>query len=218
MSIGSIPNSNAAQQWQAMQRSRASKSDAAPDASASAGNSGPATTNAFPVDLRSMPYDEMSVTLPSGLTIGVLHMGSSLDASTEAEMVKSMEQLVGSLSGYTAPAGWTDPTSAASTGATPASDPTDSGTAAGTGQGSGQGSLDAVHVDLPGGLSLDVRHGSPTAESDSEATAVQDRLVQEMNDLVAALKAYSGTSSTGAAGSSAPTSSATANTGADKVA
>jgi hypothetical protein len=206
MSIGSVTNSNAAQQWQATQRSRASKSEAAPDASASAGSSGPASTNAFPVDLRSMPYDEMSVTLPSGLTLGVLHMGSNLDASTEAEMTKSMEQLVGSLSGYTAPAGWTDPTAAASTGATPASDPTDPGNAAAP----GQGSLDAVHVNLPGGLSLDVRHGSPTAESDDQATAIQDRLVQQMNELVAALKAYSGTSSGGASGA--------ANTGADKVA
>jgi hypothetical protein len=204
MSIASIPNSSAAQQWQAMQRSRASKPEAAPDAPGSAGTSAPASTNAFPVDLRSMSYDEMSVTLPGGLTLGIAHFGSSLDAGTEAQMVKSMEQLVGSLSGYTPPAGWADPTAASSTAA--AFDPTDPGATAD----SGQGSLDVVHVGLPGGMSLDVRHHSPTAESGSEATTVQDRLVKEMNDLVAALKAYSGTSSTGTAASPPPTSSASA--------
>lgn len=202
MSIASIPNSSAAQQWQAMQRSRASKSDAAPDAPGSAGSSEPASTNAFPVDLRSMAYDEMSVTLPGGLTMGVLHMGSNLDAGTEAEMVKSMQQLVGSLSGYTPPAGWTDPSSTAMR----ASVPSDAWMTADP----GEGTLDAVHVGLPGGMSFDVRHHSPTAESDNEATAVQDRLVKEMNDLVAALKAYSGTSSTGTPASPPPTSSASA--------
>jgi hypothetical protein len=157
-----------------------------------------------------MAYDEMSVTLPGGLTLGVLHMGSNLDASTEAEMIKSMEQLAGSLSGYTPPAGWADPTTASSAGATSASDPTDSGAAADP----GQGTLDAVHVGLPGGMSFDVRHHSPTVESDNEATAIQDRLVKEMNELVAALKAYSVPSSSGTAASPPPTSSASA----DKVA
>jgi hypothetical protein len=203
MSIASIPNSSAAQQWQAMQRSRASKSEAAPDTPGNAGSSDPTSTNAFPVDLRSMSYDEMSVTLPSGLTVGVLHMGSNLDAATEAEMMKSMQQLVGSLSGYTPPAGWADPTSASTNGAMRASVPADSWATADP----EQGSLDAVHVDLPGGLSLDVRHGSPSAESGDQATAVQDRLVKEMDELVAALKAYSGTSPAAAAGS---TSSASA--------
>jgi hypothetical protein len=201
MSIGSIPNSNAAQQWQAMQRQRASKSDTPPDQSGSAGSSAPASTNSFPVDLRTTPYDEMSVTLPSGLKVGVMHLGSSLDASTEQEMIKSMEQLVGGLQGYSASG-----SPAAATGTTPAAGATGSGGAADP----GQGDIDQIDVDLPNGLSLEVKHGSSGADG-SDGAAIDDRLTQEMTDLLSALKAYSGTSSTGAAASPAATSSASAN-------
>ena len=192
VSISSVSNAGAYSQWQAMQRLRTSAAPSATDPSAT--NNGASGSGAAPAGpLSSLtaggqtPYDSVMVTLPNGFSFGVAHFGSS-DQATEDQMVKSVEQMAEAFQGYSGVGSGTT----GANGAAPAADPTSS---QGTDPTQGAVSSDMIHVDLPNGMSLELRHSATGSETSSQSSAVADQMVKAAEELAAALQAYSGTSS-----------------------
>jgi hypothetical protein len=189
VSISSVSNAGAYSQWQAMQRLRTSATDT------TATNNGASSSGAAPAGPLSSataggqtPYDSIMVTLPNGFSFGVAHFGSSVDQATEDQMVKSVEQLAGALQGYSGVGSGTT----VANGAAPAADPTSS---QGTDATQGAVSTDMIDLDLPNGVSIEVQHSATGSETSDESSAVADQMVKAAEELAAALKAYSGTSS-----------------------
>lgn len=195
-------NTDALRQWQAMQRLRTS----APSPDAFSDNTaGSTTTSGTTADSAAAPagplssgtqgaatpYDSVMVNLPNGFSFGVVHLGAT-DQATEDQMVKSVEQMASALEGYSG-VGSSDKTSA--NGAAPAADTAGS---QGTDAPPGIVSLDMIHVDLPNGTSIEIQHAATASETSSESQAVADQMVKAADELAAALKAYSGTSSNAA--------------------
>lgn len=203
MSISNVTNTVAARQWPAMPRPRTS----APSPNVFADNTASASTSgsgAAPTDLLrdggaklvAIPYDSITVKLPNGAPVGVFHFGANADQTIEDQMVKSVEQLASAFGVSSA-----DPT--ATNSKLPASDTagsqgTDAPPSQGTDAPSGTRSIDMIHVDLPNGTSIEIRHAATADETTSERQAVADQMMKVADELAAALKAYSGTSSNSA--------------------
>jgi hypothetical protein len=182
-------------------------------ASASTSGSGAASggasgSGAAPTDLLrdggaklvAIPYDSITVKLPNGSSVGVFHFGANADQATDDQMVKSVEQLatalaVGTVSNSALPA-------AATVGSqgpdAPPSQGADAPPSEGTDAPSDTRSIDMIHVDLPNGTSIEIRHAATADETTSERQAVADQMMKVADELAAALKAYAGTSSNSA--------------------
>jgi hypothetical protein len=209
VSISSVANSSAFSPWQAMQRLRTSAASSATDSTA-AGN-GVSNSGAAPAGPLlglsaggQQPSDSVMVTLPNGFSFGVAHLGSSVDQATEDQMVKSVEQLAGALQGYASVGSGANTSSSGSAA--------DASNSQGTDGTQSARPIDMIHVDLPNGVSIEVRHSQTGSETSDESQAVADRMVKATEELAAALQAYAGTSST-AAGSN--NTSTTQSLGAD---
>jgi hypothetical protein len=173
MSIAGIANS-VTSPWQVANRRQAS---AAPSAQPSDGstNAPASATNSTVDPFRNLsPTDSIMVNLPNGLSIGMMHFGSPLDADGEEQMAKSVAQLAGSLAGLSGQAG-----------SSAAKDATGAGQMAGGQQGDGSGDL--LHVDMPNGITFDIRHWSQDGDTEN---AVTDQLTKTAAELADALKAY----------------------------
>ena len=202
MSISSIINTNPARQWQPMPRLRNSAPPPAPSGDSSASGTtasgGISGGQGWPAGLLSngargaaTPYDSIKVNLPNGLSIGIAHIGPDTDPAMEDQMVKSVEQMVSALEGYTGVGSGDKPSSNAGT---PAAD-----TAGSQAMPSGAVSIDMIHVDLPNGTSIEIRHAATANETASESQGFADQMVNAADELAAALKAYTGASSNTAA-------------------
>lgn len=129
------------------------------------------------------PYDAIKVDLPNGMSIGVVSFGNAgLDSAT----LKTIEDFVERLarrdtSGHQATS--TDGTNGAS--------------GAGNDDGPGVVGLDKIHVDLPNGISFEVRHSSGGQPTDN--LAVMKELTETAEELAEAFARYSPASSAAAA-------------------
>jgi hypothetical protein len=224
VSISSVTNSDVFRAWQAMQRRSASApspetfaassaSDGTSGTGAASGDTpgeGPARGGTFPgvVQLATLPYDSIRVTLPSGVTVGVWHFGPSTDQATEDQMVQAVEHLANSLSLYSIDMGAVNPgdlgadaarseaTVAPPAEATPG---TDAQPSQGTDEPADAFSIARVHLDLANGTSIEIRHAVKGSETASESEAAAERMAKAADELAAAFRAYAGTSSNTAA-------------------
>lgn len=123
------------------------------------------------------PYDAIKVDLPNGMSIGVVSFGNNgLDSAT----LKTIEDFVQRLASQ-------DTSGHQATGA----DRADNDDA------SGAVGLDKIHVDLPNGISFEVRHSSGGQPTDS--LAVMKDLTEVAEELAEAFARYSPASTAAAA-------------------
>jgi len=131
------------------------------------------------------PYDEVKVSLPNGMSIGIVHFGGGgLDSS----MLKSIEDFVQKLASQQISA---DP--AASAGQAQNDDTPD------------VVGIDKIHVDLPNGISFEVLHSSGGQATNSDA--VIKELTEAAEELAETLSHYSPASAAASAYASQATSS-----------
>jgi hypothetical protein len=117
------------------------------------------------------PYDSITVDLPNGISVGVYSFGGSgLDATS----LKTIEDFVERMA--------SEDTSRSSTSSTDGGSQT-SGTGS---EGPDVVGLDTIHVDLPNGISFEVRHSSGGQPTDS--LAVMKELTDTAEQLADAFK------------------------------
>ncbi len=171
-------------------------------ATASTQSQSTATAQAGSATGTSFPFisalDGISVRLPNGMSVGVVHIGPSAgqEGGTStgsgsdgsfSQMIDMVEQLVAAFEN--------SPTAAAST-ATQGS--TKDGTSAGgtsanaTSNLSSNTSIDGVSVDMPNGFSVEVFHADQGNETSADRAASSDQMVDTIEQLVAALDKYPG--------------------------
>jgi hypothetical protein len=123
------------------------------------------------------PYDAIKVDLPNGMSIGVVSFGNAGFDSTTLKTIEDFVQRLASkdTSGHQAPR---------------MSD-------TGNGEAPGVAGLDKVHVDLPNGISFEVRHSSGGQSTDSLATMKE--LTDTAEELAEVFKNYSPASTAAAA-------------------
>jgi hypothetical protein len=151
------------------------------------------------LDLTQMPYDSITVTLPNGSRFGVFHFGGNVDQAAEDEMVKSVERLASSISTYSFSGA-----AAAESGAAdaPPSEGSDAPPAQGTDAPPSEGgalAVDMVHIDLPNGTEIELRHATTGNETTDASQAAAEQMAKAAEELAAAFKAYAGASSSTAA-------------------
>jgi hypothetical protein len=119
------------------------------------------------------PYDAIKVNLPNGMSVGVYSFGGT---GLDSETLKTIEDFVQRLASQDIPghqASTTDKPSASS-GGDEASD---------------VAGLDKIHVDLPNGISFEVRHSSAGQTTDS--AAVMKELTDAAEELAEVFARYS---------------------------
>ena len=158
---------------------------------------GAPTTPAFGL-LNQMPSDSIMVSLPNGMSVGIAHFGGG-SSGFDAQMLASLEDLVGNLSHYATTKSTGDGTQP-NTGSD-ASDATGSNNDM-----KGMQAIDMMHVDLPNGISVEIRHSSATPEADGGLAAMNE-MEKAMEELVDHF---------GSMGSSADSGSTSANSAASQ--
>lgn len=123
------------------------------------------------------PYDEIKVDLPNGMSVGIFHFGGG---GFDSQALKSIEDFVQALAHE-------------QTSGQPASradQASNDGTPAAVG-------LDMIHVDLPNGISFEVRHSQGKQPMDS--AAIMKQLTDAAEELAESLAHYSPASSAASA-------------------
>ena len=174
MSVSGVAGPNIPRSWTPVQNRR--DDDTAQTASSNSSDQTGAPTSPFLGKITSEVTDSIMVSLPNGMKVGMFHFGGG-SSGFDAQMLASLEHLADNLSAYTTTAKGTND------GAQPnaASDGSDN-----TGSNSGmQGTqaLDMLHVDLPNGISVEIRHSSASAEADGGVAAMNE-MEKAMEELV----------------------------------
>lgn len=138
------------------------------------------------------------VSLPNGMSVGIAHFGGG-GSGFDAQMLASLEDLVGNLSHYT--------TTSTSTG-----DATKQNAASGVSGNDGSSSgiqgmqaLDMMHVDLPNGISVEIRHSSTSPEADGGVAAMKE-MEKAMEELVDHFSGLEGSTDPGSTAASSAAS------------
>ena len=122
-----------------------------------------------------MPIDSISVSLPNGMSVGMFHIGAG-GSGFDAQMIKSLEDLVSNLSAYTT-------TSKITPDATQPDAVSDGSKTTGSNSDlQRMQAIDMIHVDLPNGISIEVRHASSN-DADGGLAAMNE-MEKEMEELV----------------------------------
>lgn len=146
------------------------------------GNSPVETAAAQGVDGKDEPSsDTLSVEMPNGFKISGTHLGG--DSAFSAQLLGSMEDMIGFLNGFK-PAG-----GEAGTGSGSGTSGVGS-TAAGTGGGFAFRSLDTFHTDLGNGESVTLHYGTEKDGGNTDASAA-DAMAQAMQQIVSRYKSHS---------------------------
>jgi hypothetical protein len=103
--------------------------------------------------LTDRSYDEVSVSLPNGMTVGVINLGGT---GFDSAALKTFEDFVQKLASQNLQA-------------QPASGADGTGASSDADAQSNRVGLDKLHVDLPNGISFEVRHSSGGQPADSAA-------------------------------------------------
>src|SRR3954468_10114737 len=164
MRVSGVAGPNSPRSWTPIQNPR---DDNAQTESPNSPDETGAATTPFLGKIKTSVTDSITVTLPNGMKVGMFHIGGG-SSGFDAQMLASLEHLADHLSAYTTTAKGT------SDGAQPnaASDGSDN-----TGSNNGlQGTqaLDMLHVDLPNGISIEIRHSSASAEADGGVAAMNE--------------------------------------------
>jgi len=115
------------------------------------------------------PYDEVKVSLPNGMSIGIVHFGGG---GFDSSALKSIEDFVQKLASQQI-----------------SGDPASSADQAQNGDTPDAVGIDKVHVDLANGISVEVLHASGGHATDSDA--VLKELTEAAEELAESLSHYS---------------------------
>jgi hypothetical protein len=179
MSVSGVAGPNIPRSWTPILNRRDDSAQAAsptsPDqATNTSDQTGAPTTPAFGL-LNQIPSDSIMVSLPNGMSVGIAHLGGG-SSGFDAQMLASLEDLVGNLSSYTTTKSTGDGTQP--NAATDGSDTTGSNSDM-----QGMQAIDMMHVDLPNGISVEIRHSSATPEADGGLAAMNE-MEKAMEELV----------------------------------
>jgi hypothetical protein len=174
MSVSGVAGAYAPRSWTPIQNRR-NEDTVQSAASNPPGESGTPTTP-YAGELTQVPSDSISVSLPNGMSVGMFHIGAG-SSGFDAQMIKSLEDLVSNLSAYTT-------TSRGTADATQPDAVSDgSKTTGSSGDLQGMQAIDMIHVDLPNGISIEVRHASSSSDTDGGLAAMNE-MAKEMEELV----------------------------------
>jgi hypothetical protein len=179
MSVSGVAGPNSPRSWTPILNRRDDSAQAAspssPDQTTNASDqTGTPTTPAFGM-LNQMPSDSIMVSLPNGMSVGIAHFGGG-SSGFDAQMLASLEDLVGNLSHYTT-------TKSTGDGTRPNAAGDGSGTTGSNNAVQGMQAIDMMHVDLPNGISVEIRHSSATPEADGGVAAMNE-MEKAMEELV----------------------------------
>jgi hypothetical protein len=173
MSVSGIAGSNVPRSWTPIQ-DRRSDGTAQTAASNPADETGIPTTP-FAGTITRAPVDSITVTLPNGMKVGMFHIGAG-SSGFDAQMLASLEHLADHLSAYTTLSkGTVD-------GTQPDGVSDGSKNAGSSGDLQGTQALDIMHVDLPNGISVEIRH-SASGDADGGLAAMNE-MEKAMEELV----------------------------------
>ena len=193
MSVSGVAGPNIPRGWTPMQNLR---DDSAQTASSNPLDETGAATTPFLGKITSEVADSIMVSLPNGMKVGMFHIGGG-SSGFDAQMLASLEHLADHLSTYATTAKGTDD------GTQPDAVSDNSKNAGSNGDLQGQQALDMFHVDLPNGISVEIRHNSASdADGGLAAMNEMEKAMEELVDHFSSL----GNGSTG----STPTSSSAA--------
>jgi hypothetical protein len=119
------------------------------------------------------PYDAIKVNLPNGMSVGVYSFGGT---GLDSETLKTIEDFVQRLASQDIPGH-------------PASTTDEPGSSSGGDEASDVAGLDKIQVDLPNGISFEVRHSSAGQTTDS--AAVMKELTDAAEELAEVFARYS---------------------------
>jgi hypothetical protein len=174
MSVSSVAGAYGPRNWTPIQNRRDDAAQQTAASNTSSPDEGSTPTTPF-ANLRS-PTDSIQVSLPNGMSVGMFHFGAG-SSGFDAQMLQSLEDLVSNLSAYT-------PTSKGTADGTQAGAVSDGSKNTGSnGDMQGMQAIDMIHVDLPNGISIEVRHGSATGDADGGLAAMKE-METEMEELV----------------------------------
>jgi hypothetical protein len=174
VSISSIPGGSSASWPSAASYTKS----ASPAGSSPDGMKLPALMNS------GAPYDSVSVSLPNGMTVGLFNFSGTGFDSASLKAIEDFAQKMASQDIPGHPASGADGTAAASS------------TADG---GSNVVGLDMIHVDLPNGISFEVRHSSGSGGQATDSAAVFKELTDTAEQLAEVFETYSPASTAAAA-------------------
>ncbi len=201
MSVSGVAGPNIPRSWTPVQnRHDDSAQTASPNSGDQTGSSTDQTgvpTTPFLGKITATVTDTIMVSLPNGMKVGMFHVGGG-SSGFDAQMLASLEHLADNLSAYTTTAKGTN----ALTQPNAASDR--SKNTASSGDLQGTRALDMLHVDLPNGISVEIRHSSPSAEADGGLAAMNE-MEKAMEELVGH---FSNMGSSAGSGSTAANSAA----------
>jgi hypothetical protein len=174
MSVSGVAGPNIPRSWTPIQNRR--DDDTAQTASSNSSDQTGAPTGPFLGKITSEVTDSIMVSLPNGMKVGMFHMGGG-SSGFDAQMLASLEHLADHLSAYTTSSkGTVDGTQPNA-----ASDGSDN-----TGSNSdlqGTQAIDMMHVDLPNGISVEIRHNSASGDADGGLAAMNE-MEKAMEELV----------------------------------
>jgi len=173
MSVSGVAGPNIPRSWTPIQ-------DRRDDGTAQTAASNPADETGIPTTpfagtITRAPVDSITVSLPNGMKVGMFHIGGG-SSGFDAQMLASLEHLADNLSAYTTTAKGTDD------GTQPDAF-SDSSNAGSNGDLQGTQALDMIHVDLPNGISVEIRHSSASADADGGLAAMNE-MEKAMEELV----------------------------------
>ena len=174
MSVSGVAGPNIPRSWTPVQNRR--EDDTAQTASSNSSDQAGAPTTPFLGKITSSLTDSITVSLPNGMKVGMFHMGGG-SSGFDAQMLASLEHLADHLSAYTTSSkGTVDGTQPDAV-----SDGSDN-----TGSNSdlqGMQAIDMMHVDLPNGISVEIRHNSASGDADGGLAAMNE-MEKAMEELV----------------------------------
>lgn len=184
MSVSGVAGPNIPRSWTPIQNRR---DDSAQTASPNSSDETGAATTPFLGDIKASVTDSISVTLPNGMKVGMFHLGGG-SSGFDAQMLASLEHLADHLSAYTTIAKGTGD------GTQPDAVSDRSKNAGSNGNPQGTQALDMFHVDLPNGISVEIRHNS--ASDTDGGLAAMNEMEKAMEELVDHFSSF-GNGSTG---------------------
>ncbi len=187
MSISSI-NSGSPLNWPTLSR----RTNASAAGATDAGAGSPSTSTNV-----NGPSDSIDVSLPNGFSVDVTHFGTG---GIDSNLLKSLQDIVSKLEAYGSSA------NSAAIGTSPEGTTSDTKSNTATADTPNVVGIDMIHVDLPNGISVEVRHSSG-GESSSQSLSAMNELVDAVDELV---KSFAGSSGASAAADGTQASSNTA--------
>jgi hypothetical protein len=194
MSVSGVAGPNIPRSWIPIQNRR--DDDAAQTASpnstdqtANSTNQTGVPTTPFLGKITSEVTDSIMVSLPNGMKVGMFHFGAG-SSGFDAQMLASLEHLADNLSAYTTTAKGTND------GTQPNAVSDGSGNTGSNSDLQGTQAINMMHVDLPNGISVEIRHNSASGDADGGLAAMNE-MEKAMEELVDHFSGLGGSTDSG---------------------